>query len=456
MAMQLSPRELEVARMVAEGLTNREIGLRLFISERTVDGHLEHIREKLAVNSRAQVTAWIVRHDATAPAPVTPAVPAAASAQPRWSFAHPRAWMAAALVLALLAAGAGLVRLTAPPLPIIRTVVGTDCAQPQYPGGCFEADEQRALEAKLSRPTSVAVDGRGVMYIADYGNGRIRRVQGGVMTTVIGGGKDPLTEGAFGRDVQLDFASTVALNPKDELYVLTTRGPDLEVWRMDAGGFMHQVVSLGRSNFLARPDSLNLPVGGLVITAEGVLFIADQAGNRVMKFDGALSPYAGTGEPGFVDGGDARTAKFDSPTALALDRQENLYIADTQNKRIRKVDHATGTIRTVAGSGRFEGNTGDDGPATQAQLSFPFGLAIASNGDVVIADTGNHRLRVVAPDGTISALAGTGRWGFGGDRSAAIEAEFDGPEGLALDGSGNLFIADTENQRIREIPRVFG
>ena len=451
-SVRLSPREIEVAGMVAQGLTNREIAARLFISERTVDGHLEHLREKLGVNTRSQVTAWVVRRE-SAPVAVPP-VPATIVPPPRALLAHPRAWLAATLVLALLAAGVGVLRLTAPPPPTIETVVGANCAQPHYPGGCFEADEQKALDAKLSRPTSVAVDLKGALYIADYGNRRIRKVIGGVMSTVAGGGKDPLIDGALGRNVELGYASTVAVS-RDQLYVLTTRGPDLEVWTIDDGGFMHPVVSLGPSNVLARQNSLNLPVGGLVITPEGVLFIADRAGNRVMKFDGSLSSYAGTGQPGLEDGGDAKSAKLNWPIGLALDKQENLYIADTQNKRIRKVDHATGTIKTVAGSGVFEGDSGDGGPATQALLSFPFGLAIASNGDVVVADTGNHRLRVVT-GGTISALAGTGRWGLAGDGAPAIDAEFDGPEGVALDASGNLFIADTENQRVREIPRVFG
>src|SRR3989442_1670311 len=194
--VRLSPRELEVAGMVAQGLTNREIAARLFISERTVDGHLEHLREKLGVNTRSQVTAWVVRQES---APITVAIPtpAIALASPRWALAHPRAWLGAALVLALLAAGVGVLRLTAQVPPIIRTVVGSQCAASIYPGGCYEADVQKALNAKLSRPTSVAVDSKGVIYIADYNNRRIRRVAGGIMTTVAGGGTKDLADGIY-------------------------------------------------------------------------------------------------------------------------------------------------------------------------------------------------------------------------------------------------------------------
>ena len=445
--------------MVAEGLTNRDIAGKLFISERTVDGHLEHIREKLGVNSRAQVTAWVVRRDAVVAA--TPVAPTKVVAQPRWVLAHPRAWVAAALVLALLAAGVGVLRLTAPPPPLIQTVVGSQCPKPIDQGGCFGGDaDVTALTAQLSRPTSVAVDRKGVKYVADYANGRIRRIANGIMTTLAGSGHAPLTDGALGLSVSRDslgFASTVAVDSHDHLYLLTARESRLEVWRFDVNGFMHFVVWVGPWDVLTNQFTANLPVGGLAITKSGVLFIADRAGNRVLRYDGTLSPYAGTGESGYADEGDAKSAKLDWPVGLALDSQENLYIADAGNNRIRKVDHAKGTITTVAGgAGEFEGNTGDDGPARQALLSFPFGVLVARDGTIVFTDTGNHRLRAITPGGTIYALAGTGRWGFSGDGLPAPQAQFDGPEGLAMDSSGDLFIADTENQRVREIPHLFG
>ena len=443
--------------MVAEGLTNREIAARLFISERTADGHLEHIREKLGVNTRAQVTAWVVRREAVDLAP--PIATPARVHTPGWTMAHPRAWLAAALVLGLLASGAALLRLTDPAPRLVHTVLGAECAHQSDPGGCFEADTQNALDAKLSRPTSVAVDGKGVLYVADSGNGRIRRVAGGVMATLVGGGKEELKEGVFGLSVSSDslgYASTVAVDSKDQLYLLTSRNDVLEVWRVDSAGFMHAVVSVGQSNVANGLSAPNLPVGGLAITKEGVLFIADRAGNRVLKFDGSTSLYAGTGRT-TADGGSATSALLDWPVGLALDKRENLYIADTGDNRIRMIDHARGTITTLAGGvGEFEGNSGDGGPARQALLSFPIGVAVAPDGQVVFTDTGNHRLRQVTADGTISALAGSGRWGFSGDGLPAIDAEFDGPEGIVLDAAGNLFIADTENQRVREIPHLFG
>ena len=440
--------------MVAQGLTNREIAAKLFISERTADGHLEHIREKLGVNSRAQVSAWVVRQEAMPIA--APAVPAITLRTRSALLAHPRAWLAATLVLAVLAAGVGVLRLTAPPPPMIQTVVGSQCAKQVYPGGCLGGDNQRALGAQLARPTSIALDSKGIMYIADYANFRIRKVMDGVITTVAGGGKGDLLDGKLGISVDLGYASAVAVDSQDQLYLLTSRNDILEVWRIDANGFMHLVVPLGTSNVVVALDGVNQAVGGLVISKGGVLFIADRAGNRVMRYDGNLSTYAGTGDR-LGDGGAAASAQLSWPIGLALDKSENLYIADTGNHRIRKVDHIKGTITTVAGgAGEFEGSSGDEGPAKLARLSFPFDVVVAPNGTVVFTDTGNHRLRAVTPDGTIHALAGTGRWGFWGDGAPALQAEFDGPEGLVLDPKGNLFIADTENQRIREIPHLFG
>src|SRR2546430_8549954 len=167
-SVRLSPREIEVAGMVAEGLTNREIAARLFISERTADGHLEHIRDKLGVNTRAQVTAWVVRREAVELA--RPVAKPARTQVPTWTLAHPRAWLGAALVLAILASGTAFLRLTEPVPRIVRTVVGAQCAKQYDPGGCRAADLQRALDTQLSRPTSVAVDSHSVVYTADFRN----------------------------------------------------------------------------------------------------------------------------------------------------------------------------------------------------------------------------------------------------------------------------------------------
>lgn len=450
--VRLSARELEVARLVAEGLTNREIAAKLYLSERTVDGHLEHIREKLGVGTRAQVTAWVIRNEA---APQVAAPAAKPQSRPRrFALAHPRAWLAAALVLALLTTAVGVLRLTEPPPPTIETVAGSACVKPDG-NPCPTSDGVSATAATLSRPTSVAVDSKGVIYIADYGEGLIRKVSGGTITTAVGGGDLDLASRVPGQAVSspsLGHASTIAVDNHDQLYVLTNRDSALEIWRLDEAGLMQFVANLGPTHAAFVDFAANLPVGGLAIADDGMIYASDRAGNRVVQVrDGQVLPYAGTGSTG--DGGSARTALLSWPVGLALDRGENLYIADTGRHRIRKVDHRTGVITTVAGSYKWGDDSGDGGPATQARLNFPFDVVIAPDGRLVIADSANNRVRVVA-DGTIEPLAGTGRWGFYGDGASALSAEFNGPEGIAVDRKGDLFIADTENQRVREIPRV--
>ncbi len=149
------------------------------------------------------------------------------------------------------------------------------------------------------------------------------------------------------------------------------------------------------------------------------------------------------------DGGPATSALLMDPHGISTDAAGNLYIADTQNHRIRRVaaDH---NITTVAGSGT-PGSSGDGGTAVSASLLTPQAVLAAPDGSLYIADTGNHRIRRVAPDGSISAFAGTGHPGFSGDLGSALNAEFNGPTGMALDSSGTLYVADTNNNRVRRI-----
>jgi DNA-binding CsgD family transcriptional regulator/sugar lactone lactonase YvrE len=446
----LSRRELEIAGLVADGLTNREIASRLFISERTVDGHLEHVREKLGVNTRAQIASWVARQGAaTATATASHPAPAATPTPHPKLLTHPRAWLAATLLLALMAAGTASLRLLESPPAMIETVAGAECAV--YPDGCYGGDGGFANRAGLARPTDVAVAANGSFYIADYANHRVRMVAGGRISTVAGGRTSLLDEGAVATSVFIGFASGVAVDGQGRLYVLTVLRGNLEVWRRNADTTMSRVAELGVfKDYL--PPSRNLPVGGLAVTSDGTIYVADRAGNRVVKVvAGQESLVAGTGEAGFGgDHGAAVAARLRWPIGLALDKGGNLYIADAANNRIRKVD-ARGVITTIAGNTKYGDDRGDGGAAADARLSFPFGVAVAPDGSIAIADTGNQRVRRIV-DGNIYPVAGiSGRWGFNGD-GPAPEAELSGPEAVTFDSKGDLFIADTENQRVREIP----
>ena len=452
--VRLSRREFEVAGLVAEGLTNREIANRLFISERTVDGHLEHVRQKLGVSSRAQIAAWIVRQGTR-----TEAAGGTATAHPtpQWKrIARQRRVVALAVAAAVVLVGVVVVhgRTSSAVIssgPFISTIAGTD--SPGALGG-YSGDSGLAIHAELSRPTDVAGGPDGSIYIADYGNRVVRRIgKDGSIATVAGGGTAPLADGAFAKSVSLGYASNLAVDTQGDLYVATNVVGILEVWMVrSTDSSLMRVASLGASSGGGPPASF-LPVGGLAVAADGTLFVADRAENRVWKRapNHQLSLYAGTGQAGFSgDRGAATGAQLDWPIGLALDQEGNLYIADSGNNRIRRVD-SRGVITTVAGSGNYYGDTGDGGPALLARLSFPFGVAVSRDGIVLIADTGNNRLRQVTPSGRILALAGTGVAGFKGDGRPASEAAFSGPTALSIDASGDLLVADTDNNRVREL-----
>ena len=162
-----------------------------------------------------------------------------------------------------------------------------------------------------------------------------------------------------------------------------------------------------------------------------------------------ISTVAGSGSYGFSgDNGAATSAQIDTAYAVAVDAQGNIFIADTRNQRVRKISN--GAIATVAGNGR-EGFSGDGGPGPAAQLSFPRGLALDGQGNLYISDSGNCRIRKLSPSGTISTIAGTGIAGYAGDGGLATSAQLSYPRGLAVDSSGNLYVADSWNYVIRKI-----
>ena len=429
----LSRREREVAALVVEGLTNKEIAARLFISERTVDGHLEHVREKLGVNSRAQIAAWFVnqsRAEASVEAPPT--------TRPRSLPQRPviAVIAVATLVLAAVAIGA---RLLTPAEPIITTVAGSTTGRLSVEGG-YSGDTGQASAAQLSRPLDVALSGN-YIYIADTNNMRIRMVNPkGTIITLAGGGTETVRDGTNATSADIADPLAIAIGPGGLAYF---SNGDLLV-RINANLTLTRI-----------PTDQLASVGALCFAPDGSLYIADYRGDRVwlMRPGGELSVYAGTGDHGYWgDNSSALTAHLKYPNRLALDNGGNLYIADEGNNRIRRVDKLTGVITTVAGSSDTYGFSGDGGPAVDARLSLPEGVVVARNGDVYIADTGNNRVRKVdAKTHVITTVAGVGAAGFAGDGGPAEKAKLDGPVALALTASGDLYVVDVGNHRVRVI-----
>ncbi|HJT88176.1 MAG TPA: NHL repeat-containing protein, partial [Bryobacteraceae bacterium] len=301
----------------------------------------------------------------------------------------------------------------------------------------FSGDGAAATSASLNQPTGVAVDGSGNLYIADQWNLRIRKVDSsGNITTIAGSGVLSYSgDGGPAANAQLSTPQGGAVDRAGNLYIADSRN-----------GAIRQVSTAGTINTIA---TLGLPLG-VAVASGGNVYVSDFAGNtvRMIAPDGTVTTVAGTGNADTAgDGGPAANADINGPFGLALDSAGNLYIAEFSGNRIRKVG-TDGTISTVAGSG-IQSYFGDGGPATQAALNGPFGVAVDAGGNLYIADTNNSAIREVTPDGTIQTIAGTGLAGYSGDGGPAANAQMINPKAIAVDGSGNLYVADSTN-RIRK------
>ena len=322
----------------------------------------------------------------------------------------------------------------------------------------FGGDGGPAVQAQLASPTGVAVDGSGNLYIADSGNERIRKVDPtGRITTVAGTGERGAGgDGGPATQAQFAFPADVAVDGSDNLYIADR--DTHRIRKVDPTGRITTIAGTGEyggdgDGGPAVQAQLDSPTD-VAVDGSGNLYIADKGTSRIRKVDsrGTITTVAGTRRRGGGgDGGPAVQAQLTFPNGVAVDGSGNLYIADSGNDRIRKVD-PTGTITTVAGIGEDvsdSGYSGDGGPAVEAQLAGPVGVAVDGSGNLYIADRGNRRIRKVDSRGRITTVAGTGE--HGGDGGPAARAQLNSPAGVAVDGSGNLYIADFSNDRIRKV-----
>ena len=335
---------------------------------------------------------------------------------------------------------------------VITTVAGTGVWG-------YSGDGGPATGAQLDHPQGVAVDAAGNLYIGDSGNERVRRVdRAGVITTVAGtdaGGA--VGDGGPATDAQLASPGGVAVDRLGNLYIGDSGSA--RVRRVDPAGVITTVAGTGVSGYSgdggpATNAQLTWPAG-VAVDRLGNLYIVDRENYRVRRVDraGVITTVAGTGGGGPVgDGGPATSAALNQPGGMVVDGLGNLFIAENANHRVRRVDPA-GVITTVAGTG-VAGHSGDGGPAASARLGFPEGVVVDAAGNLYIADSGNHRVRRVDRAGVITTVAGTGVWGYSGDGGPATGAQFRGPEGVAVDGAGNLYIADSGNHRVRRVDRA--
>ncbi|AWM38851.1 Serine/threonine-protein kinase PknD [Gemmata obscuriglobus] len=300
------------------------------------------------------------------------------------------------LVLVLASAGADAA-------PVITSPVGSGKKG-------FAGDGGPAAKAELDQPFDVAFDKAGNLYFSDTFNHLVRKVDAktGTITTVAGNGRK-----GFGGD----------------------------------GG-------------KATEASLNEPYG-IELDADGNLYIVDRLNFCVRKVDGktaVISTVAGTGgKVGYGgDGGPANKALLVEPNGLCLDGKGGLYIADVAGHRVRAVDLATGTISTLLGNGKGV-TAGDGGPIKDATLNGPRAVAVGPNGRLYVVERNGHCVRVIdLAKGRIERFAGTGKKGYTGDGTKALDATFDGPKEIDIDKDGNVFVVDTENEVIRKIDAKSG
>ncbi len=350
------------------------------------------------------------------------------------------------------------------PNGVITTVAGNGFGAGSFSQhGGYSGDGGSAISAELSYPFGVAVDAFGNLFIADRFNNRVRKVgTDGIISTVAGNGTGAYSgDGGLATSAEVFSPLGVAMDATGNLFIADSGNNRIR--KLGDKGIITTAVGSASNDYSG--DGGNATNAGLfgpwgvAVDASGNLFIAEPSVGVIRKVgtNGIITTVAGNYPSGGGYGGDggAATNAGVSSIGVAVDSFGNLFIADTYNNRIRKVG-TDGIITTVAGNGYYDPNTGggysgDGGPATNAALNSPFGVAVDAFGNLFIADTYNNRIREVGTDGIISTVAGNGAGGFSGDGDVATNAELLSPTGVALDSSGNFFIADLNNQRIREV-----
>ena len=344
---------------------------------------------------------------------------------------------------------------------VIATVAGVGST------GIYSGDGGPARSAAISLPTDVALDGAGTLYLADFGNTRVRMVSGGIITTVAGQTNGaPLTEGQAAVNARLEGPTGVSVDSGGNIYFVEAgigsgtglAVGDYRVWKVSTAGIIGTLAGNGIPNYSGEgvaptAAQLNGPAG-VAVSRFGVIYIADTQNQRVRATSTAggyaLVTLAGNGTPGF--NGEIilpRDAQLNRPLGVAADDAGNWYVADTANNRVRKVQPG-GNLFTIAGNGNAS-YYGDGGQGTKASVNQPEGVAADALGNVYIADTLDNAIRKVTPDGVITTLAGTGTPGYSGDGGPANVARLTLPRGVAVDSAGNVYVADSGNNQVRRI-----
>ena len=321
----------------------------------------------------------------------------------------------------------------------------------------FSGDSGQATSAVLNSPTNVTVDSNHNIYIVDKGNGRIRKVStSGVITTVAGSTANGTYAGDGGPAISasLDTPNGVAFDSSGNMYIADT-GNNV-VRKVNTSGTISTVAGNTYSAYAgdggpATSASLSSPTS-VAVDSAGNLYIADANNNCIREVTTDQNIHTVAGQCSYAlyqgDGGPALQAKLNKPYSIALDAYGDLFISDTENEVIREVT-PDGIIHLVAGT---PGTTGfQEGPALQAKFNSPSGISMDASGSIYIADKSNFRIRKLLPSGNVVTVAGTGSPGYSGDNGPATSAKLYFAPGVGTDSSGNVFIADLQNQVVRQL-----
>jgi sugar lactone lactonase YvrE len=369
--------------------------------------------------------------------------------------AHRRTWAIATLVALLAASGVAALAFSAmrapTPAKTIVTVAGTG-------GSTFSPDGRPATATDLIHPSAVAVDANGTVYFIDGNRIRMLTSRGTIKTVAGTGDSGDFGDGGQAVTAQLNAPRALAVDANGDVFVADSGNN--RVRKVDITGKIFTIAGTGDAGYSgdggeAVRAHLSAPAG-LAAGFGGSLYIADTRNNvvREVAANGLISTVAGTGAAAYAsDGVPATATPLSSPEGLAFDSEGNLYIDDVGNSRVRRVD-LTGSMTTIAGTG-IQGFSGDGQRASAADLSLATeggqALAVDSEGNLYIADAGNERIRKVDLHRNITTVAGTSRAGYSGDGSSPLVASFNRPLCVAVDARGVLYIADSGNNRIREI-----
>ena len=346
------------------------------------------------------------------------------------------------------------------------------CGQtPSAPAGVGPSRAVGQPKVHPASPSAVALDAAGDLYVADFtadvvfeiaSNGDTRIVAGQVNDLLDIGMPGLSGSGGPATNARIAGPDGLAVGRDGTLYI--SEHANNRIRKVDPSGVMRAVAgsgpavlnggTFGGDGGSAQAAGLDVPTA-IALDKNGNLYVTDRLNNRVRRIDpaGVITTVAGTGKPGFSgDGGPATSAQLDGPDGIAVDGRGNLYVCDYGNRRVRKI-HTDGVITTIAGTGART-TSGDGGPATRAGLTDPSGLALDNTGNLYIADFTDNRIRRIDPKGTITTIAGAKSprsGGLSGDGGPATDAALHNPRGITTDPSGNIYFADEGNRRVRKI-----